>query len=187
MENKNLTKIYYLVLTSLFTALIIIGTLIKISVIPPVPFTLQVLFVFLSGMLLGPLYGSLSCVLYIIIGLIGIPVFTTGGGPSQFFSPTFGYIIGFALAALVIGILTKGENTSFLRYFLASLVAIVIIYAVGFTWLYVVLNFVKGANKPFMALFKGAVLLFIPADILKALIASGLAKALKPTLNKKLL
>ena len=80
--NKLSTK--SLILCSLFAALIAVGAFIKIP-IPVVPFTLQVLFTTLAGLLLGPKLGAISVGIYLLIGLIGIPVFTQGGGPSYIF------------------------------------------------------------------------------------------------------
>ncbi|HOO47090.1 MAG TPA: biotin transporter BioY, partial [Deltaproteobacteria bacterium] len=75
------------------SALTAAGAFIKIP-IAPVPITLQNFFVILSGIILGPKAGALSQIVYIIIGLIGLPVFSGGGGPSYIFKPTFGYILG---------------------------------------------------------------------------------------------
>ena len=73
--NKLNTK--SLILCSLFAALIAVGAFIKIP-IPVVPFTLQVLFTTLAGLLLGPRLGAISVGIYLLVGLIGIPVFTQG-------------------------------------------------------------------------------------------------------------
>ncbi len=87
-----------MILVALFTVLTAVGAFIKIP-IGPAPITLQYLFTALAGVLLGSFLGSLSQLLYIIIGLFGIPIFTSGGGPSYIFNPTFGYLIGFVFAS----------------------------------------------------------------------------------------
>lgn len=70
----------------------------------PVPITLQVLFVFLAGVLLGPVWGTVSIVLYLAAGAIGIPVFAgMSGGIGPLFGPTGGYLWGYAVAAGLIG------------------------------------------------------------------------------------
>lgn len=91
-----------LVLCAMFVALIAVGAFIKVPV-PVVPFTLQFLFTMLAGLLLGPVNGALAVVVYIVLGLVGLPIFTQGGGPGYIFQPSFGYIIGFAVAAYVTG------------------------------------------------------------------------------------
>ena len=89
-------------LISLFVALITIGSKITIPS-PIVPFTLQWMFVALSGMLLGSRLAPISVIVYILLGLLGLPVFTKGGGISYILSPTFGYLIGFIPASFIIG------------------------------------------------------------------------------------
>ena len=87
-----------LVLTALFVALIAAGAFLKIP-LPGVPISLQTLFTMLAGMLLGAKLGALSVGVYIALGLMGLPIFTSGGGITYVFQPTFGYMIGFVLAA----------------------------------------------------------------------------------------
>ena len=71
------------ILCAIFTALIAIGAFIRIPV-PVVPFTLQFLFTTLAGVLLGSRLGALSVTIYIVLGLMGVPVFAEGGGPVTF-------------------------------------------------------------------------------------------------------
>ena len=84
-----MSSVKNLVLCALFAALITIGTYIKIPT-PLLPLTFQTLFVVLAGLVLGKKYGALSVCVYVIAGLIGLPVFTGSA-----LNPTFGYIIGF--------------------------------------------------------------------------------------------
>ena len=76
-------------LMGVFIALIIVGGFIKIPT-PLVPVTMQFFFCLLSGLLLGGIKGSLCVIIYVFMGLIGIPVFTAGGGFSYVLYPTFG-------------------------------------------------------------------------------------------------
>ena len=80
-------KTYKMILVSIFAALTAVGAFIKIP-LPPVPFTLQVFFVILSGLLLGSRMGLASQIVYIALGLVGVPVFTEGGGLQYIFHPT---------------------------------------------------------------------------------------------------
>ena len=96
------TKIQLIALCSVFTALIAAGAFIRIP-IPIIPFTLQTFFVVLAGMLLGAKSGAMSALAYMLLGLVGIPVFTQGGGIGYIFKPSFGYIIGFVFGAMVAG------------------------------------------------------------------------------------
>ncbi len=70
----------------------------------PVPVTMQNLFVVMSGMLLGPRAGATSQAVYLLMGLMGLPVFSGGGGPGYVMSPTFGYLLGFIAASAVSGL-----------------------------------------------------------------------------------
>ena len=85
-------------LTALFAALISVGGRITIP-IPYVPITLQTLFTVLAGLLLGSKLGAVSSALYVLMGLLGLPVFSAGAGPAYVFHPTFGYMIGFIVGA----------------------------------------------------------------------------------------
>ena len=104
MKEKSKSTVYSLILCALFAALIAVGAFIKIPV-PFVPFTLQLLFTTLAGIVLGPKYGALSVGVYILIGLCGVPIFTQGGGPAYVLQPTFGYLIGFLIGTFVTGLI----------------------------------------------------------------------------------
>lgn len=160
-------------LVSLFVALITIGSKITIPS-PIVPFTLQWLFVALSGMLLGPKLGSLSMTVYTILGLIGLPVFTRGGGIGYIVSPTFGYIIGFIAASYVIGKSVenlKGRYNFFNLLFAISL-GLVAVYGIGVLYMYLILNFYVGTSITLTkALWSGAII-FIPTDLFSAVLCS---------------
>src|ERR687889_115461 len=88
----------------------------------PVPFTLQVLAVILSGLLLGPRYGALSQAIYVLIGAIGVPVFAGfSGGLGIVLGPTGGYLLSYPAAAAVAGLSTRAAtSTSRRRWLWAS-------------------------------------------------------------------
>ena len=88
---NNRTK--QLILCAMFVALIAIGAFITIP-IPIIPLTLQDLFVMLAGILLGPKWGALASLIYVFMGLAGLPVFTQGGGLAYVLKPSFGFLIG---------------------------------------------------------------------------------------------
>ena len=98
-----------LALTPLFTVLMIVSAKISIPM-PILPITFQVTAAILSGLLLGARLGFLSQVLYLIMGLAGLPVFTKGGGIEYVFSGSFGYIIGFCFCALFGGLLADWSD-----------------------------------------------------------------------------
>jgi biotin transport system substrate-specific component len=72
--------------------------------IPPMPFTLQVLAVILSGLLLGPRYGALAQAVYVLVGAVGVPVFSEfSGGLGAILGPTGGYLVSYPIAAAAAG------------------------------------------------------------------------------------
>ena len=93
-------------LCGLFAALVAVGAFIKV-VIPTgadtMNFTLQWFFVMLAAFLLGSRRAFTSVGVYLLIGLAGVPIFARGGGPAYLLRPTFGFLLGFLLAAWVMG------------------------------------------------------------------------------------
>ncbi len=177
-----------MVITSLFASLMAVSAILIAIPLGPVNFTLQIFFVILSGIMLGPKYGPLSQILYMTMGLLGLPVFSGGvGGISYIFAPSFGYILGFILASYIVGkISQRFKETSFIKFFIASLIGLLAIYAVGFPYLYLILTKVLGADVSFSAVFKSGVLIFLPGDIIKCLLASLTGKKMISLLKKQI-
>ncbi len=186
-EVKTKLNIRRMVLCALFAALSAIGAFIKIPV-PVIPFTLQVLFTTLAGLLLGRKYGSLSVLLYMAVGLAGIPVFTEGGGLSYIFKPTFGYIIGFCIGAYVTGAVAHSGSTvnpSLKRLLCASFAGLVIVYLCGMIYCYIISNFVIEQPIALKPLILYCFVFPVPGDILLCIFASLIAKRVIPVLRKK--
>ncbi len=124
-------------ITALFTGLIIVGTFIKVP-LPPVPITLQSLFVILAALLGGFNIGFFSFIVYLILGTIGLPIFSSGGGIGALIGPTGGYLFGMLLATIVAGIISDlGKNKEHkLPYFIiGGLLATIAVYVIGIPWL----------------------------------------------------
>ncbi|MEG1642364.1 MAG: biotin transporter BioY [Synergistaceae bacterium] len=168
-----------MVLCSLFTALIAVGAFIKIPV-PVVPFTLQLLFTTLAGLLMGSRLGFFSVAIYILMGLIGVPVFTEGGGLGYIFKPTFGYLLGFAVGSYITGRIAESViNPSFSRLIVASFAGLFFVYLLGLVYCYLISNFIIHSPLGFKALIIYCFLLAIPGDILLCLLSAFLSKRLK--------
>ncbi len=149
--------------------------------LPLVPLTLQTLFVYLAGGLLGPRDGSLSQILFLLFGLIGLPVFGMGGGPAYVMQPTFGYLLAFPLAAWTVGKLADHSNNppGWTRLIGAHLAAMSIILLLGAVYLYVTLCFIGGRAEAWQQVaWKGA-LVFLPAELLKILVSVFLVRRVK--------
>jgi biotin transport system substrate-specific component len=182
LQNQRRTRFY--VLASLFAALTAAGAFVKIP-FPVVPFTLQTFFVVLAGALLGPVYGSLSQLLYLIVGLIGVPVFANGGGPGYIFQPTFGYLVSYPVAAGAVGFfLSKAEKLTVLNTLLAILAGMIIIYLFGVTGLYLNLNYIVAKPTAFTTALWTGCILFIPSTIAKSVTAAYLTPKLSGYLQK---
>jgi len=150
-----MTKTKQISLISLFTALTIIGSQITIP-IGTVPFTMQVFFVFLSGIMLGPKMGMISQTVYLLLGAIGIPAFAKfGSGLGILFGPTGGFLLSFPIAAFLIGF---GKNK--VQKITYSLLGLGIIYFLGWLRLGVYLS-------DFQKAFIAGVAPFIAFDFLK--------------------
>jgi len=172
-----------LVMIAMFAALTAIGAFIKIP-LPVVPFTLQIVFVFLAGSLLGSRNGLQSQLVYIGVGLVGLPVFTQGGGITYVLQPTFGFLIGFALAALVIGFMIERVETPTKKHFIgANIVGLFIIYAVAVPYLYVSLNFWLHMKTSWSHIFVVGFLNSIVADFCLAIASAFLAERLYKVFN----
>jgi biotin transport system substrate-specific component len=157
--------------SALFVALIATGALFTIA-LGPVPFTLQVGFVLLAGLVIGPRLGALSVLGYLCLGLIA-PVFAGGAsGPAVLVGPTAGYLWGFLPAVVIAGLIARGGQPSTRRYTLAALAGLVPIYGLGATWLAAQQHLPAG-----VALSVG-VLQFLPVDVLKAIAAGLVARSL---------
>jgi len=178
------SRTYKMILVALFAALIAVGAFIRIPV-PLVPFTMQTFFVVLAGMLLGKKLGAASALVYLAVGLIGIPVFTQGGGIGYVLKPSFGYLIGFIVAAFITGaIVRKVENPSFWRLLLASLAGLLALYVLGTGYFYFLSNYYLGKQVSVWTAVLYCFLVFVPSDLAKSIVAALIAKRMIPVLKK---
>lgn len=154
---SNISK---LSLDSIFIVLIIICSKISIP-IGPIPVTLQLFAITITSFIL-PLKNTLICICtYIFLGLIGLPIFSNGGGVSYFFYPSFGFIIGFVGYCILIKIHTKNLFFKYFKYFLA----IIILYTIGVFYMYLICRYYLNTTYSFLNIIKAAVLPFIFKDI----------------------
>ncbi|HHO75889.1 MAG TPA: biotin transporter BioY [Deltaproteobacteria bacterium] len=162
-------NIRMLCLIPVCSALTAAGALIRIP-IAPVPITLQNFFVILTGIILGPKAGAMSQIIYIIIGLAGLPVFSGGGGPSYIFKPTFGYILGFIAASATAGYVMKQKKFNAATVFSASALGMLAIYLIGVPYLALYLYFIMHNTDAVGIALKTGMMLFIPGDLLKCMV-----------------
>ena len=170
-----------LTMTALMAALTAVGAYIRIPT-PWSAFTLQVLFVFLAGALLGPKYGALAEGVYVLLGLVGIPVFIGGGGFTYVFQPTFGFLLSYIPAAAVVGLLCR--EARFGRIVLACLAGLAVIYAIGLPYMALIVNVYLGRAMSFGEVLMSGMVIFLPYDAVKIVLTGLLARALLPALEK---
>lgn len=173
-----------LTLISIFAALTAIGAFIRIP-IPVVPFTLQYFFCALGAVLLGARRGAMAQIVYVFVGLVGFPIFTQGGGLGYVFQPTFGYLIGFIVAAYLIGKLTENlKEISIKNIFLASSAGLVVIYLLGTAYMYMIYNLYLGQTMSVYTAVMVGTIPFIPSDLLLTLIISIVGSKVAVRLKK---
>lgn len=177
-------SVFEMVTCALFVALIAIGAFIKIPT-PLVPITFQYTMVMLAGLILGPKLGALSAFAYMVIGLVGVPIFTAGGGPSYVFKPSFGYIIGFVFAAFVTGLIAKkGKEPSTARYILAGFAGLLVCYVFGMVYCILIMDLYMGKPVTFAYAIVNLFLIFLPGDGILTVIFAAVAKRVMPQIDK---
>ncbi len=178
------SRTYKMILVALFAALIAVGAFIRVPV-PLVPFTMQTFFVVLAGMLLGKKLGAASALVYLAVGLVGIPVFTQGGGIGYVLKPSFGYLIGFVVGAFITGALVqKAASPSFGRLLLAAFAGLLAVYVLGTTYFYFLSNYYLGNQVSVWTSVLYCFLVFVPGDLAKSLVAALIARRMIPLLHK---
>ena len=185
MKNTQNLTTHGMILSSFFTTLIVIGTFIKIP-IPFLPFTLQFLFTNLAALLLGSKYGTLSVISYVALGLIGLPVFSSGGGIQYVFYPTFGYLLGFILGTYVAAkILDSSHSKDTKKLLIASFINLSIVYIIGMIYYYFIANYYIHTPIGIGSLFLYCFVLAIPGDILLCFLSASIAKRLNKIIEKE--
>lgn len=182
MKGKQL-NIRDLVSCAMFVALITIGGRIIIP-IPNMPFTLQFLFTNLAGIILGPKLGALSVLVYVLLGLIGIPVFTAGGGPGYVFNLTFGYLIGFIVGTYISGEFMANRELTKKNLFVGSLMNLFFVYVFGMVHYYFISHIYTNSPIGLKSLFLYCFILAVPGDIFLCLSSVVIGKRVKTAVDR---
>ena len=168
-----------IVFTALFAALTAACGFISIPVPgTPLPIVLQNMMVVLDGLLLGPLWGAAAVVLFILAGLAGLPVFSGGtAGIARIMGPTGGFIIGYAISALVAGSVARrpavGKKTPAVRLVIAALCGFAVMYIPG------VLHFMRSMDRTFTETMALCVIPYLPGDAIKLVLSVLMAVPLR--------
>lgn len=170
---------------AIFVVLMIVSAFIRIP-FPLVPLTFQTVVAVLAGLLLGPVYGTAAVGVYIFMGLLGLPVFTNGGGFAYVVQPTFGYILGFAAAAFVAGALCgrgKAAQITLRGALLASVAGFLVNYIVGVPYFLLIWHFYMHNGGVWQAAVTYN-LIYMPKDLALCLLAGFLAWRVRPLLDR---
>lgn len=178
--NKNVkvnNKTYMLTVTALMTAVTCVLAPMSVP-IGPVPISLTNLAIYFALYLLGWKMGTVSYIVYLIIGIVGVPVFSGfTGGFAKLLGPTGGYIIGFIPMAIIAGLVIEKSGSRIL-HFIAMVVGTAVCYAFGTVWFCVVMK------SDVAAALGMCVFPFIPGDIAKIVIAMVAGPILKKRIQK---
>ena len=176
METKRNSAILPLAMTAVMTALTCVLAPMSIP-IGPVPFSLTNFVIYLSLYVLGWKWGTVSYVAYLLLGMVGMPVFSGfSGGLGRLAGPTGGYLVGFIPMAIIAGLIIT-HTKSFPLHYLAMAVGTAGCYAFGTGW-----DCIKGQSAvgPALALCAWP---FIPVDLIKMAVAMVLGPVLRSRLE----
>jgi len=167
-----------LTLAGLFAALTCVGAFLRIP-LGAMSFTLQFFFTAMAGVTLGPKWGAVSQTVYVALGLVGLPVFTQGGGLGYLLQPSFGFLLGLIPAAAVIGALA-GPAPGPRRTAAACLAGLGVLYLIGLPYMALILRLYLGKTLGFWSLLRDGMLVYLPGDFVKI----GIVAALSPVLDR---
>ena len=183
MKRRNL--IVTLTLSALFCTLIIIGSFIRIPMPNMMPVTLQTVFVLLTGLVLPLKASTLATVAYIVLGLIGLPIFSGGGGLGYVLMPNFGFIIGFLITTVIISVITeKLKNRKLWQYIIVSLLGTAVIYIIGILYFAFITNVYNKGDNSAIWFIQTVFLPFLPKEIICIILASISAYKIRPYITK---
>jgi biotin transport system substrate-specific component len=145
----------------------------------PVPLVLTQIGLLLGGGLLGPLWGTVATVLYVLLGAAGLPVFAGDGGLSKLLGPTGGFIWGYPLAALVAGLAVRRWGRKWYTMLPFCFLACAVIYPTGIFWL------MRGSHLSFAQAMAAGCWPFLPGDAVKAILCALLIPRLQKAITSR--
>lgn len=179
-----MSKTRSMILAALFAALTAVGAFLRIPT-PISSFTLQILFTSMAGVLLGRRWGLASQAVYVVLGLIGLPIFTMGGGLGSALHPTFGFLLGMLPMAWVIGLVVERRGAKFWSICLACVLGLLALYAVGLPYMHLILTVYLRQEWTLWQTLKSGMLLFLSWDAWKVALTGALCQRLYPIVNRK--
>ncbi|MDE7252612.1 MAG: biotin transporter BioY [Acetatifactor sp.] len=179
MDKKKI-DVKQMTLIGLMTAVICVIAPFSLNIpISPVPISLGTMAIYFVITVLGMWRGTISVLLYILLGLVGLPVFTNfSGGAGKVLGPTGGYIVGYVFLALIFGFFTEHWKGKIVMNVIGGVLGTTVMYFFGTLWL-AYLN-----HMSFMAALWAGVIPYIPGDIVKLAVSMGIGTQLRKRLVK---
>lgn len=178
--------VYNMIQDALLLALLIVFTLIRFP-LGAIQFTMQLFIIFIIGLICNVKDSLLVVGLYLILGLVGLPIFSNGGGIYYVYQPSFGFMIGFVILCPCIRLIQKGFNklklNPYLSNIIATLIGLVIDYFCGVIYAYFIFNYHLHAGYNFFKVFGLVIVPFIIFDLIKCVIAAIVSKKLSDVLT----
>ena len=169
-----------MVLAALMAAVIcVIAPISLLLPISPVPISMATLTIYITVYVLGMKRGTISCMIYLFIGLVGLPVFSSfTGGAGKLFGPTGGYLSGFVFMTIICGFFIEKYPAKRRMQLVGMLLGTLACYLFGTIWL------AYQANMDFYAALLAGVIPFIPGDLVKMGIALGVGPVVRKQLKR---
>lgn len=175
MKNKN---IYNMVLIAIMAAVLCVVSPFALP-IGPVPISLATFAIYIIVFILGLKKSTISVLVYLALGLVGVPVFSGfSGGVGKVFGPTGGYLIGYLLIAIIAGIFIEKFEGKIYMYAIGLVLGTLVCYAIGTIWL------ACQASLSFTAALGAGVIPFIPGDVAKIVISCIVGPVLAKQIKK---
>lgn len=178
MKNKQIMSTYHMIVTALFAAIMCILGPMSLP-IGPVPISLTNLVIYFAVMILGTKLGTISYVIYLLLGAFGLPVFSAySGGIGKLLGPTGGYLIGFIPMAIITGIVLDKWKKALIPTIVGMVGATLVAYVFGTIW------FVISMDCTVLYALTVCVFPFLFGDFLKIMIAIIVGREIKKRLAK---
>ena len=174
-------KTTLMILSALFAALTALGAFLRIPTFGSA-FTLQILFTGMAGCLLGRRWGAVSQIIYVLLGIAGLPIFTGGGGLGALFCPTGGFLVGMIAMAWICGLVVEKRGGSFRTICLACGAGLAALYLIGLPWMHLIMTVYHKDWTLTTTLVSGMVM-FLPWDLLKIAVTALLCVRLRPIIH----
>lgn len=177
------------IVVALFAAIISAGCFIHIPVPgSTVPIVLQDMLAMLSGLLLGPVYGALAVVVFLVLGCLGLPVFSGKAGINILLQgPTGGFLVGYLVASIAGGLflaltLDKCKNANNTKTY--ALIALASIFATVLTFVCGIIGFMRVTHSDLAKTFAAVLVPFIPGNVLKIVLMVFITKKFRPIIKR---